>query len=185
MQRWVQTVKTSQIQLTCLALLLFVSSRLASASDFNSLQELVRLSFTGEYSGFLVTKANVIHVEVCGDTCSYFEWRGNADDERYWRFITLFELSDAPGNDVEAFLRNVKTLKVEDLVDKTFCGEISSDVSKIACNWQAYAETLHIKIGHSRYDEGQRCYASVTDLKSRASSDWKCSPMKPGQSPFK
>jgi hypothetical protein len=167
------------------ALLFWVSSQVVSASDFNSLQELVRKSFTSEYAGFLMTNTSGVHVEVCGDTCSYFEWSGNSDDERYWRFITLFELSDAPGTDVQAFLNNVKTLKVDDLVDKRFCAEKSGDVSKSTCDWKAYAESLHVRVGHSRYDEGQRCYTYIVDMKSMTSSGWKCSPMRADQSPFK
>ena len=166
-------------------LLFCAAGEVAIPSDLKSLQELVSKSFTSQYTGFLVTNTNGVHVEVCGDTCSYFEWSGNSNDERYWRFITLFELSDAPGTNVEAFLNNVKTLKVDDLIDKKFCVDKSGDVSKLICDWQAYAESLHVRVGHSRYDEGQRCYAYIVDLKSMTSSDWKCLHMRADQSPFK
>jgi hypothetical protein len=180
-----QAMKRALMKVVGWALCFCISGGVGSASDFNSLQEFVRKSFTSEYAGFLVTNINGVHVEVCGDTCSYFEWSGNSDDERYWRFITLFELSDGPGTDVEAFLKNVKALKVDDLVDKKFCAGKSGDLSKLACNWQAYAESLHVRVGRSRYDEGRRCYAYIVDLKSMTSSDWKCSPMRADQSPFK
>lgn len=177
-------MRLSLVKLFCCALLVGISGGVSSASDFNSLQELISKSFSSENAGFLVTGTNSVRVEVCGDSCSYFEWNGNRNDERYWRFITLFELSDAPGTDVEAFLNNVKTLKVDDLVEKKFCVGKSGDASKLTCDWTAYAESLHVRVGHSRYDEGQRCYAYIVDLKSMASSGWKCSPMK-GESPFK
>ena len=126
----IREMKHMLVKFVGCALIVGISGGVSSASGFNSLQELVGKSFTSEYAGFLVTATNGVRVEVCGDSCSYFEWSGDRNDERYWRFITLFELSDAPGTDVGAFLDNVKTLKVDDLVEKKFCAGKSGDVSR-------------------------------------------------------
>jgi hypothetical protein len=148
------------------------------------MQDLVRRSFASEYAGFLMNTKNVNHVEVCGDICAYFTWRGDPNDESVWRFIVLRELSDGPGSDVSTFTQNVRAIKAIDLLDKRFCRVTGSDTSGLSCEWEAYSKALGVTAGHVRYDEGNRCYSQTTNWATNASSEWKCSPMKPSESPY-
>ena len=157
----------------------------STTPDIHPMQDVVRKSFeSDENAGFKVRTKGRTYVEVCGDTCAYFKWSGDANDERFWRFIVLYEMKDGPGTDVAAFARNVEAMKGRDVVDRTFCSMAGDELSSTKCNWDAYSKSLKIEVGHSRYDEGNRCYSMIVDWQKMTSSQWKCAPMKPGESPF-
>ena len=150
------------------------------------MQDVVRKSFESEENaGFMIRTKGGTYVEICGDSCAYFKWSGDANDERFWWFIVLYEIKDGPGTDVAAFMRNVKAMQGQDLIERTFCSMKGSDLSSTECNWDVYSNSLKIEVGHSRYDEGQRCYSKVVDWQKLISSKWKCSPVKPEESPFR
>lgn len=171
-----------------LMLLCFSTAVAMAQPDLHRLQDLVRKSFATRDAGFLMTTGNGNnHVEVCGDTCTYFDWQGDPNDDGVWRFIALYEVHDSPGTDVTTFLRNIKSMKAEALVQETFCRIRDDDISTVNCKWDEFAATLKIKAGHARYDEGNRCYSEITDW-SKADltlSEWKCSPMEQAKSPLR
>ena len=171
-----------------LALLCFSMAVAMAQADLNRLQDLVRRSFTTKYAGFLMTttRSGNNHVEVCGDTCTYFDWQGDPNDERAWRFIALYEVHDPPGMKVAEFLRNLRTMKTGALLQETFCRIRDDDISTVNCKWDEYAATLRLKAGHARYDEGYRCYSAIIKWNDRSlSSEAKCSPVRAGENPFK
>jgi hypothetical protein len=152
-------------------------------------QNLVRKSFSEFYDVSFVVNKSGTHFEFCGDSsCDYFEWKGSENDENYWKFIVLYELNDAPGSDYVEFLSRVRAMKDSELINNKFCSIKGNDISNVNCNWESYAKSLKIAVGHSRYDEdGNRCYAKsikkgFAELKKLR---WKCSPIKPGENPFK
>ena len=158
------------------------------ASEVRPLQDLVRRSFADNPigPGFFMKNKSGVHVEVCGDSCTYFDWNGNVNDERFWRFIVLFELNDDPGTDVKLFVQNVKAMKSLDIIEKNFCSIKGDDIFTINCDWKSYARRLKITVGHSKYDEGERCYAEGIGREPGEwdKLKWKCSPMNPKESPF-
>jgi len=160
-----------------------------AAPEVLPLQDLVRKSFAynGNGPGFYMRSKGGNHVEVCGDSCAYFEWKGNVNDERFWRFIVLYELNDAPGTDVRAFSTNVRAMASHELVDSKFCSKAGTDISKVNCDWKSYSKSLGIVVGHSKYDEGLRCHAKgmERELAEQQKLKWKCSPTNPEESPFK
>lgn len=157
-------------------------------SDAPSFQELIRNSFEKGAGGpgFFMKRQTETYVEVCGDTCAYFEWRGDGNDENVWRFIVLYELDDEPGTDVPAFRDSVKALRADKLIEPRFCSIKGKDISTIICDWQTYSKSLGISVGHSRYDEGQRCYAKGVDrgVDKLRLLKWTCMPINSEESPF-
>jgi len=153
----------------------------------NPMQEIIRRSFgTAEYAGFRIKTNGGNFLEVCGDSCAFFKWAGDANDDRFWRFIVLYEINDSPGTDVAAFMQMVRTTKTDLLLKGSPCTLKGDDISKLECNWDAYAKSLKIDGGHSRYDEGNRCFSTIIDWQSnKTSSKWKCSKAKPEESPFR
>jgi hypothetical protein len=169
-----------------LMLLCFLSAVAMAQSHISRLQDMVRRSFTTKSAGFMMTTQNGNHVEVCSDICTYFDWRGDPNDERVWRFIALYEVHDTPGTDVTEFARSIRSLKTEDLVEETFCKVRDDDISTLNCKWDAYSVALKIKAGHARYDEGSRCLSQIIDWnKNSTSFEWKCSPVRAEESPFR
>jgi hypothetical protein len=177
-------------QLAGLIFMVILGVPFSAHANNQPFQEVVRKSFAENPVGpgfFMKSTKGKNHVEVCGDSCAYFEWQGELNDERFWRFIVLYELNDGPGTDVAAFSPNVKALNSHDLIESNYCSTKGADLSTVDCDWTSYSMSLKMTVGHSKYDEGQRCYANGLgrDWAVIRTLKWKCSPMKPKESPFK
>jgi len=172
-----------------LILWIVLSIPLLALTKDQPFQEVVRKSFTSKGDaggGFIVIQKKVNHVEVCGDHCSYFEWKGDVNDERFWRFIVLYELNDEPGIDINEFKANLSTLATQDFIDAKFCTKAGSDISSVSCDWKSYSKSLGIVVGYANYDEGNRCSVQSIERDSAVLNKlkWKCTPMNPKESPF-
>lgn len=179
----------SPLRLISLAAVLLVIPTLVAAAEEHPLQDLIRKSFLDNPIGpgfFMKSRNGNNHVEVCGDICAYFDWIGDGNDEKLWRFIVLYELNDGPGKDVADYLPNAKKMSGHDLVEPRFCAIKGADIASINCDWMSYSRSLGISVGHARYDEGRRCYAKGLDREWERLSklEWKCAPMKESESPF-
>ena len=123
---------------TALLLLTLIGFPIAASTtpEEHPMQDVVRKSFESEENaGFMIRTKGGTYVEICGDSCAYFKWSGDANDERFWRFIVLYEIKDGPGTDVAAFMRNVKAMQGQDLIERTFCSMKGSDLSSTECKW--------------------------------------------------
>ena len=159
-----------------------------AASEGAPFQELIRESFEkgANGPGFFMKSQDGNFVEVCGDICAYFEWHGDANNENVWRFIVLYELNDGPGTDVPAFRDSVKAIEIDKLVERKYCSMKGKDIATIDCDWKSYSHELGISVGHTRYDEGNRCFAKGLDRDwdKLKLLKWTCSPMNPEESPY-
>ena len=116
--------------------ILFLSVGAFAEGNAGPLQKLIQKSFHPDGSGprFYIRTRDRVHVEVCGDSCTYFEWKGDSNDETYWQFITLYELNDGPGMDVQRFLIGVNKVDTSHLPEKKFCSLKGAEVSTIKCD---------------------------------------------------
>jgi hypothetical protein len=112
---------------------------------------------------------NVVTLEVCFDLCDVFQWRGSRHSRAAWDFVAAYEYKKGVGTESDKFKSAVKGV-LKDAVTRLapYCKEDSSD-SEVAfdCSWHELAKSKGVRVGSSKYDEGQRCFG-WRDLTSKA-----------------
>lgn len=134
--------------------------------------------------GFLfLTKDDHVFVEVCVDEwCDTFNWRGNKSDEKYWKYIALYEKNFGVAFEDQDFLISTQSIRFGDLEKNEFCHKKKD--GELMCNWGGYAKNLGLKIGLVNYDLGIRCYVNRTQFNKL---DWikpSCHEVEENKNPF-
>jgi hypothetical protein len=156
-------------------------------ADIGPSEQLIRKEFTEGRPGTALqvkSRGDLVTVEVCFDQCDVYQWRGIPHFHEAWDFIVAYEYKKGVASESEAFIAAAK-LSAFDAAKRmsAHCKESASgNQPSFDCSWKPLAISRSIRVGATKYDEGQRCFAWV-DLSSTAlPTKWRCGPIR--QSPW-